>query len=67
MTSFSVGPRKGHMDRVKSIYSYLSRFKHATIRIRTKEPDLSSLSNQIFDYDDSIYREVTKLLPKDIP
>ena len=55
------------MDRVKRIYSYLSKFKHAIIRIRTKEPDLSGLSNQIFDYEESIYGEVTKLLPKDVP
>ena len=49
MASFRVKLRKGHMDRVKRIYSYLSKFKHATIRIRTKEPDLSGLPNQVFD------------------
>ena len=36
------------MDRVKRIYSYLTKFKYATIRIRTEELDLSSLPNQIF-------------------
>ena len=55
------------MDRVKRIYSYLSQFQHATIRIRTEEPDLSSLPNQVFDQEKSIYREVTELLPKDTP
>ena len=47
--SFRVEPRKGHIDRVKRIYSYLSKFKYATIRIRTKEPNLSSLPNQVFE------------------
>ena len=67
MASFRVEPRKGHMDRVKRIYSYLSKFKHATIRIRTEEPDLSSLPDQVFDWEESIYGEVTELLPEDAP
>jgi len=54
------------MDRVKRIYSYLSKFKHATIRIRTKEPDLSGLPNQAFDWEESIHGEVTELLPEDV-
>ena len=33
----------------------------------TKEPDLSSLPNQVFDWKESIYGEVTKLLPEDAP
>ena len=46
--SFRVKLRKEQMDRVKRIYSYLTKFKYATIRIRTEELDLSSLPNQIF-------------------
>ena len=67
MASFRVEPRKGHVDRVKRTCSYLSKFKHATIRIRTEEPDLSSLPNQVFDWEESIYGEVTELLPEDAP
>ena len=67
MSSFRVEPRKGHMDRVKRIYSYLSKFRHATIRIRTEEPDLSGLPDQAFDWEESIYGEVTELLPEDAP
>ena len=43
IASFRIELRKVHMDRVKRIYSYLPKFKHATIRIRTKESDLSIL------------------------
>ena len=46
MSSFRVELRKECIDRVKRIYSYLSKFKHATIRIRTEEPYLSSLPDQ---------------------
>ena len=55
------------MDRVKRIYSYLIKFKHATIRIRTEEPDMSGLSGQVFNWEESIYGKVTELLPKDMP
>ena len=55
-SSFRVEPRKGYIDRVKRIYSYLFKFKHTTIRIRAEEPDLSGLPNQVFEREQSIYR-----------
>ena len=67
MSSFQVEPRKGHIDRVRIIYSYLVKFKHTTIRIRTEELDMSGLSDQVFDQEESIYGEVTELLLKDMP
>ena len=50
LSSFRVEPRKGHIDRIKRVYSYLAKMKHATIRIRTEEPDLSGLPDQVFDW-----------------
>ena len=67
LSSFRVEPRKGHMDRIKRVYSYLAKMKHATIRIRTEEPDLSGLPDQVFDWEKSVYGEVTELLPDDAP
>ena len=67
IASFRVKSRKDYMDRVKRIYSSLSKFKYYAIKIRTKEPDLSGLPNQVFDWEKSIYEEVTKLLPEDAP
>ena len=43
MSRFRAAPRKGHMDRVKRIHGYISKMRHAVIRIRTEEPDYSSV------------------------
>ena len=67
MPSFRVEPREGHMDRVKRIYCYLAKFKHATIRIRTEEPDMPGLLDQNFDREESIYGNVSEVLPDDAP
>jgi len=32
---FRACPRQGHLDRVKRVIGYLSKFKHGVIRIRT--------------------------------
>ena len=35
--------REGHLDRSRRVVSYLVKFKHTTVRIRTEEPELSSM------------------------
>ena len=67
LSSFRVEPRKGHMDRIKRVYCYLAKMKHATIRIRTEQPDLSGLPDQLFEWEKSVYGEVKELLPEDAP
>ena len=62
MSSFRAEARKGHIERIKRIYFYLSKFKHATIRIRTEEPSMSGLPDQAFDWEKSIHRKVTDIL-----
>ena len=52
---------------VKRIYCYLAKFKHATIRIRTEEPDVSGLPDQNFDWEESICGKVLQILPDDAP
>ena len=37
LSSFRVAPLRGHLDRIKRIYGYLSKMKHAVIRIRYSE------------------------------
>ena len=49
VSSFSVEPRQGHMDRVKRTHAYLLKMKYATIRYRTEESDLSGLPDQFFE------------------
>ena len=67
MSGFRVAPRQGHLDRVKRIYSYLSKMRHAIIRIRTEEPDYSGLPEQDFDWEYSVYGDVKELHPEDAP
>ena len=55
------------MNRIKRIYCYLAKFKHATVRIRTKEPDMFGLPNQDFDQEESIHRKISEVIPDNAP
>ena len=67
MSGFRVAPRKGHLERLQRIYGYLSKMRHAGIRIRTEEPDYSDLPNLEHDWARSVYGEIAELIPHDIP
>jgi hypothetical protein len=67
MSSFRAAPRKGHLDRLKRIYGYLAKMRHAGIRIRTEEPDYSDLPDLEHDWSKSVYGEITEILPHDAP
>jgi hypothetical protein len=67
MSGFRVAPRQGHLDRVKRIYGYLSKMRHAVIRIRTEEPDYSDLPDMKYDWSRSVYGELSEVLPTDAP
>ena len=67
MSSFRAAPRKGHLERVKRIYSYIAKMRHATIRVRTDEPDFSGLPDEPYQLDYSVYVNEKKELPKDAP
>jgi len=66
MSSFRALPRKGHLERVKRIVSYLYRFSPAKIRFRTSEPDLSDLVVPEHDWK-NVYGDVKEEIPRDIP
>lgn len=67
LSGFASVPRKGHLDRVKRLVCYLSRFRGAAIRFRTDIPDMSDLPYQDFDWFYSVYGNVEELLPHDCP
>jgi hypothetical protein len=67
MSSFRVAPCQGHLDRLKRIYSYLAKMRHAVIHIRTDEPDYSGLSTQEYDWTYTPYGNVKETLPHDMP
>ena len=67
MSGFRVAPRKGHLDRLKRIYGYLSKMRHAGIPIRTDEPDYSDLPDLEHDWSRSVYGEISEILPHNAP
>jgi len=67
MSSFRAAPRKGHLDRVKRIFGYVSKMRNAAIRFRTEEPDLSDVPVMEFDWAKSVYGDVKEILPHDAP
>jgi hypothetical protein len=48
-------------------YGYLLKLKHASIRVRTEEPDYSDLPDNVYDWTYSVYGQVEELLPKGAP
>ena len=67
MSRFITSPRKVHMERVKRIYSYLSKMKHETLRFRIESPDLSGISIPEYQWEKSVYVNVKEEFPHDAP
>jgi len=67
MSRFRAAPREGHMDRLKRIHGYLSKMRYAIIRIRTEEPDFSNLPEKHYDWENTVYKGATEVIPDDIP
>jgi hypothetical protein len=67
LSGFRVAPRQGHLDRAKRIYGYLSKMRHAALRIRTDEPDYSDAPDLMFDWSRTVYGELTELKPHNAP
>ena len=57
LSSFRASPRRGHLDRVKRIYGYLSKIRHAVICIRTDELDFSGLPTVEYGWEKNVYRD----------
>jgi hypothetical protein len=67
LSRFRAAPRKGHLDRVKQIYAYLSKMRHGIIRIRTELPDYSTIPEKTYNWDYTCYEEAEEVIPKDLP
>ena len=67
LASFRDDPRQGHLDRCKKVVSYLAKFKCATIRIRTAEPDTLSTPTVPRDWEESVCGKFKELSPHDAP
>jgi hypothetical protein len=67
MSSFRASPRCGHLERVKCMVGYLSKFRFAELRILTDEPNFSDIEVAEYDWSKSIYGNVSEAVPKDAP
>ena len=67
LSGFREIPHRGHLDRVKRIYGYLSKFRHANIRVRVDEPDYSDIPLPEYDWSTSVYGNLVEMVPMDAP
>ena len=67
LSSFRAAPRVGHLDRVKRVCGYLAKMRHATIRIRTDEPDYSDINTTEHDWAYTVYGKVEEQIPAHLP
>ena len=67
LASFRAKPREGNVDRARRVVSYLVKFKHATIRIGTEEPDLSSMPITPYEREESVCGKVSEIIYQDTP
>ena len=67
LSSFRAIPRIGHLGRAKRVVCYLAKMKHAVIRFRTGIPDYSDLPDTKYDWEHSVYGNVSEALPHDAP
>ncbi len=67
MSRFRAAPRTGHLLRLKRIFGYVLESKDGAIRVRCGKPDYSDLPYQPYDWEKSIYGNVSEVLPDDMP
>jgi len=67
LSRYRAMPRQGHLDRVKRIHGYLSKMRHATIKIRTDAPDYSNIPVKLHDWECSCYADAKEEIPLDAP
>jgi hypothetical protein len=67
LSGFRAAPRKGHMDRARRIYGYLSKMRFGAIRIRVEEPDYSDVPVFEYDWAKLVYGNVEEMMPTNAP
>ena len=63
--SFRAGPKEGLLDIANRVISYLDKFKHVILRIRTEEPNSFSVPITPYEWEESVHGKMTKILPQD--
>ena len=67
LSQFRAAQHLGHINRVKRIYGYLSKMRHAIIRIRTSELDYSAIPEKIHSWSSTCYPDAKEAIPHDAP
>ena len=67
MSRYRAAPGVGHLERLKRIYGYLRKFHHASIRVRTHQPNYEHLQHKDHSWLYSVYGKCTEEIPEDIP
>jgi hypothetical protein len=67
MSAYRAAPREGHLTRAKRMVSYLMRFRDASIRFRTDEPNYTDLPERMVSWDTSVYGDASEQLPHEFP
>jgi len=67
LSSFRIAPRIGHLNRIKRVICYLSRFRSGAICIRTDKPDLSKYKTLDYDWSNSPYAGAREEIPCNVP
>jgi len=67
LSRFRAAPRKGHLDRTKRVVGYLLKYRHFKICFCTHVPDLSNLPDPIYEWEYTVYGDVSKNMPDNCP
>jgi hypothetical protein len=67
LSGFREAPKRGHLERIKRVYGYLSKMRHGMIRVRTEEPDYSDIPDFEYDWCKGVYGTLEELKPTDAP
>ena len=67
LSRFRAAPRMGHLDRIKRVFGYLVKKKHAVMRIRVEKPDFSAHPKAAYDWCNTCYAGAKEVLLHDFP
>jgi hypothetical protein len=67
MSQFRIAPCIGHLERLKSTYGYLKRYRNGATRVRTEIPDFTQLQDIEYDWEKTVYGNIKEEIPTNVP
>ena len=62
MSSFRAAPTVGHLNRLKSMFGYVVKMKHATSHFRVTPPDHSQHPTEQYDWEKTFYGNAKEII-----